>query len=280
MSNPAPTITQADIDLWRRELADIDAQVQTLEARRLLLSARVTKATELFELLRGETFNNMVVLSPRENRVAPSAPAPVRSTDGRDYGRVTFVEAVRGAVLNSPSGRLSLQELRATIADGELGERLAESDKGFYHAISRLTDRGEITKHKGWIYSPTALADHLVAVRHGKAEDDPAPMQGGRASPMAAEVYNYLSRVGPRQSRDVVRHLLNNAEFKASLSRNTTGAYNILSRMVARRQLSKDEQGRYAVIPGNAPDGAADRAAEPAKRNEAPIETTEASRLI
>lgn len=242
------TVSLADIARWREESAALGRDIDDRQKRKAALDARIAKADELFRLLAGDgpTLDEEPQASPPEAGHAPPPLKPVRTESGRNYGRVTFVEAIRGAILQSPEGRLSPQMVREALAQTEMGDRLKESDKGFYHAISRLSERGEIIKHNGWLFTPAAYLSYMEDVNSGRIEDLPPEAQ--RPSPMALEIFRFLETNGPANGGRIVLHLLSRPEFKETLTKSNSGAYNVLSRLVKRTELAKD--GPLYKLPG------------------------------
>jgi len=259
-SSASPRVGVDDVEAWRVEVGKLEAQIGDLRARQERLKAQVAAAEALFAILmpdqppkRTQGFETalaenaqaqgrlMLALKPADPRAFANSP-PAR----RNYGRLTFVEAVEQALKEAAQGRLSTHELREIIEQTELGPKLTESDKGFYHAISRLAARGELVKHNGWLFVPDRYKSYMSEVELGLRSDEAAPTHSTRRSPLADAIKRALAEAGEMTSSEVIDYLIAIPEFEESLTQNKTGAYNVLSRLVGRGELVKDG-GTYSL---------------------------------
>lgn len=218
-------VTSDDLDTWRAEVASIDHEIYKLTERKHGLNQRISAAETLFGLMSGEL--------------------PANAEPKRKYGRQTFVEVVRTAVIEA--GRITSADLRKAVEDSALGSKLAESDKGFYHALARLSERGTIKRHRGWYFSAKAFHEHEEAMKAGAP--DVEEVGAVKKSPMAEEIASFVSLMGRAKSSEILAHLLSRPEFRETLTANPTGAYNVMSRMVSRGELIKTEGRVYLPVP-------------------------------
>jgi hypothetical protein len=193
-----------------------------------LLDRRISAAHTLFELLNQVT-DSVSVGDQLSAVVVPKAPSrPLR-------GEFTYKEAVREVVY--AHDRIAPYTVKEMLLRGPLGERLTESDKGFYHAISRLAEAGEIVRHNGWLLSPENYKLHMERVRAREIEDD-KPLPPTR-SPMGEAILEYVNGHPGAASKDVIASLKKNTDFAAALEPNSTLAYNIIARLAKRKQIIK-----------------------------------------
>jgi hypothetical protein len=163
---------------------------------------------------------------------------------------------VKRAVEEAPEGWRSLREVRKVIAGGELKDRLRKSDKGYYHALSRLVERKVLARHKGWLVMPYRYDAFIRAVEKGEVKPDGPIMRGGESrtgSLMGDEIYARIELLGPQSSAEIIAHLRQSREFATTVARNSSSAYNVMSRLVSRGQLKRAE-GLYDIGTDNVTD--------------------------
>lgn len=167
--------------------------------------------------------------------VAPDAPPPQRNALQR---KGTWAFALRRWIYSAPAGMTSA-ELRAAVdTDPIYSARLAESEKGYYHALSRLRAAGVIVQHKGRHYSPAAYKDHLDRVAAGEATDEPVTAYSH--SPMGEAILDIVASSPGIKGAEIVRRLRSDPEFDAALTPHKTGAFNVIARLARRRLLQRD----------------------------------------
>jgi hypothetical protein len=219
------------------EIADIDAKRRSMEQHRDEIIGRLNKIHELMEAL------------GLSNRLPPveRAPEDKIAEDGKNTGKVALDESDNrrsrwpGEILrhlrDGPYQSWTSGELRRKVEQGQLGESLRVSDKGYYHSIRRLAMRGEITKAHGRFFIPAGLSDYEA---RGRDNPDFTPLVSSRKSPLVDTILGFISQQGGDvRGRDVVNHLLKDERFSAAISRNNSGAYNVLSRLVKQERLLK-----------------------------------------
>src|SRR5690606_24222360 len=130
-------------------------------------------------------------------------------------------------------------ELREAVAQSVLGPKLAENDKGFYGAVQKLSERGAVIRKGGFMFSPAAFEEYERRVKQG-LEKEIVGSPTRRPAPLEDEVKRFLDgRADGAVGREVIDHIVSVPEFKEAASRNSTGVYNVLSRMVKRERIRK-----------------------------------------
>jgi len=238
------SVSSDDIVRWEEEARMEDAKAAEATQRAALLRLRAQKTRELEALIMGEPARGLESAPPQPPPEVPEAPAPTAPATAA-YRKGSWREALRNWVYASAAG-LSASELRQLInADPHYGPKFAESDKGYYHALTRLKGDSVITLHGGRYYSPKAFADHVAAVERGEVKD--APAQVYRSSAMGDAILDLIQARPGISGGEIVKVLRSDEEFADSLKYNS-GAYNVLARLVKRGQAANIEGG-YAPGP-------------------------------
>ena len=212
-------VTVGDVEGWQASVAIIDEQVAALAEQRKKLTDRIDAAHALFALLDMPPS----VSVPLETALSKVAPPLVeigevsRETDDS----LSIIAAVRGVVLGKLDGIVPW-EAKRLLMQGPLASRLTASDKGFYNAISRLANKGEIVRHHGRLYGPRELEGFLSRVAAGDVDDEPSagPQPHSPMGHAIAEIVN--SQPGIRGG-EIIARLRSDPEFAAALMPHTTG---------------------------------------------------------
>ena len=236
-------VSARDIESWRLRAEAIEDKINSLAAERLALMERIEIAERLFEMLRASSAQPAEQLSsrptPQHSSATPRAASITITAD------TTFVDAVR-QVIYAAVPKIAPFKVKEILAESALADRLVESDKGFYHAISRLAERGDIVRHNGWLFSPENFAQFRKDVDAGRVVDD-KPVSPTR-SPMGDAILEFVNANDGVTSKEVIVHLRKDEEFRAALTPNPTIAYNIISRLAKRGQVTKEKGRIYPVI--------------------------------
>lgn len=166
-----------------------------------------------------------------------------RIGEARGRREVTWMTEIM-RVLSEEARGASYEDLRAGIELGPLSERLAQSDKGLYGGVAKLEAAGELSKYKGRLFTTGLFADFQQKVLAGEMEDI-SEVEKARPSPMGDAILYFINANPGAASRDVVEHLRAMQEFEAVVNKNKTSAYNVLTRLVERRQLLKQDGSYY-----------------------------------
>ena len=217
--NIGAAVSSRDVDLWRREMADIRKNIADLEARHEQVAKKVDIAETLFRLLEKEP-----------------APSQAERTRGKPLPAGSMIDIVHQCIRDA--GRIAFPELREAVLKGPLGSRLQESDKGFHNGIGRLARRGDIVRHKGWLFSAEQYAAHMADVELGLVKDVPAPSK--RPAPLADAILGVVAQTPGLSMNDLISKLSEQAEESGSVLTNVTSAYNTIARLVRVGKLRKD----------------------------------------
>lgn len=239
-------LTSADVAAWEAAARDKEAEADGYAA--LAEYARAEAAA-----LRENVSNALKLAALLVRPAPPKVPAPrvgftptliVVPDRTRRRGTGTWVEWVQNHIYTSAVG-LSGGDLRElALKDEEYGPKFLASEKGFYHAISRLQHDKVIVKHLGRLYSPDTLVDHLARVERGEIQDLPAPT--ARSSPMSEAIMDMIAARPGITSGEIIGLLKMDPNFQDALSPNSTIAYNIVSRLTKRGQVQKHNSGLSA----------------------------------
>lgn len=219
------SVSSRDIEAWEEELSELARQVEVIENRRNLLQERISTARALFALLHQTNATSMRFGTASKSDRADDIP---------------MIDAVLAGV--EQAGRITPQDLKEVLLRGPVGHRLETSEKGFYHGIARLTGRGAIVKHNGWLFSKDRYREFSRALSRGEVVDEPAP-SSRRSSPLGDEIETFVTSHPGVKSRDIIAHLRDHPEFQSAVQVNSTNAYNVIARLVKRGILSRAEDG-------------------------------------
>ena len=103
--------------------------------------------------------------------------------------------------------------------------------------------------YNGRHFSPEARRAYGEKVEAGEVDDE-APVVGAY-SPMGEAILDLVWKYkdsGGIVGKDVINQLRTDDEFNATLTPHNTGAYNIMARLVRRKQINRLEDG--ACLPG------------------------------
>lgn len=236
------SISSEDIARWEEEARHEDTRAKSLASqaaesteKAALLRFKAQKARELAALILGDV-----------NAPIPAAPGPTTESQREPsregaYRKGSWRDGLRNWIYASPTG-LSSADLREIInADVDFGPKFAESDKGYYHALSHLKAEKVIVQDNGRYYSPKAFADHLAAVARGEVKD--APRRNYRYSPMAEAILDLIRARPGIAGGEIVKVLRANEEFAESLRLYNSGVYNVLARLEGRQQVRREDGG-------------------------------------
>lgn len=238
------SVSPRDIASWGREKARLEREVADIIAKIDQITQRISAAETLFSLL-GES--STLAHSTRARELLPEisqagAAMAVRSEVPQDS--MSIISAVL-AVIQSAPPPIAPYQVKEKLAEGEIGERIRASDKGFYNAISRLAQRGQIKKHNGWLFTPEGLHTYLSKVKAGEIVDEKPTVP--TRSPMGDMILEFIQGHPGATSGEVISFLKTAPEMDAALNPNTTVAYNIISRLTQRNQIIKRDGKLYPL---------------------------------
>jgi hypothetical protein len=237
------------VQRWTAELSEIDASLAAAQQRRERVAERLEHARRLLQLVKEDA--RASVPHPVVSWVPENAQLPLPEIAQPAHEIQTswsWVKAVRNWIYGAPLG-ISHAELRDLIEKSpEFAARFHQSEKGYYHAVSRLIERDEIVRYNRRLFSTHAYDAFQREVAEGRLEDEP-PISGAY-SPMGEAILDLVYRNPGILGRDIIQALRTDAEFNATLTPHNSGAYNIIARLVRRKQILRSDDGK--CFPGPA----------------------------
>lgn len=226
------------------EIAEIDAKRAEIEAKRSDLVARYEQVRSLLDLL---GIGHKVPPLPLF-RVDVGIPITRQE-------RSPWIHEIK-RIVAAADGRISTVDLKAEVLKGSLAERFKESDKGYYHSIARLLKKGELIKHNSWLFQPDSYElfkneTQLV----GKDDFTLVRTLAPRVSPMAEAIREIVEKSGDLgiPPGRILEKLKSREEFAAQVEKNNSSAYNVIARMVTRKQIIKRGAHYFAPDSKGAP---------------------------
>lgn len=168
--------------------------------------------------------------------VMPDQPKTKKQRTRR--GGKSWTATIKRIITKSGLG-MTHSEVKAEVTKTHLGKTLQTTEKSFYGAIGRLSESGDIIKHKGRLYSPKAYHRFMKDVAAGIAVDTPAPSSAGSGvSPNEIAIKRFLeSRPNGATTSDIVDNLLNSPPDDLAVTKNRNSIYNLLSRQRENKNL-------------------------------------------
>ena len=237
-------LTLEDVNKWQERLHEIEQEQQLLIRER----DHIKKKLDAVQVILGSIPEAVNLLMPRQIELAHSESpnhlqeAATQFEPERDSWPVELLK-----IFETKAGPLSYEQLKAEVDSGHLKGELSKSEKGFYHAISRLMKRNQLTKYKGWLIRPEDLATIKSMVEIGFRADLPEASTA-RVSPMGEAIKAFLA--GKPQGvggGEIIAHLKLDDRFRETLLRNATGGYNVISRLLERGEITKDGKLYYPL---------------------------------
>lgn len=228
-------LTLEDVRGWEDRLQAIGDEQARLEDERKLIQ----KKLEAVQFILGEIPGREHATTPKITQ--ESAPLVKRPTRSRS-GKPSWASEIE-RIFDSEKKPLTFEQLKLEVDKGPLNGEFAKSDKGFYHAVSRLQGRDILRKHNGWLFRVGDLEAHLRQVSMGLIDDvsreDAEPT---KKSPMAEAIKDFLA-ANPNgvESKVILAHLVEDPRFSETLTKNATGAYNVISRLAKKGEVEKVE---------------------------------------
>lgn len=223
-----------------------------MDARRGQVLEKLEAAKRLLDIMGSEPPVEMIRPAEREESSHSGTQLMIPEVGSHPVEVKTdakWVDLVRQWVGASYDG-LSYADLRGMIGKHpKISERFAISDKGYYNALSRLVNRQELIRHNGRLFTAEAFERYRRKVAGGLIVDLPAPMPSSH-SPMGEAVMDivWANREHGIVGKDIIAVLRNDAEFNATLTPHTSGAYNVIARLTKRGQLIRRDDG--LIFPG------------------------------
>lgn len=243
------------VERWNLELREVVAEIEALVARRDRVQERLEHARKLLDLVKQDA---RAVTAPPKAAPTPKTMALLNANPQLPLTAVelptpqgekeSWVGMVRRWVNEAPLG-LTFPELRDKIEkDADASSRFRASEKGYYNALSRLAQRGEIIRENGRVFSPAAHAAFKREVEAGRVDGTPPP-PANTYSPMGEAILDIVASRPGILGKDILHELRTDSEFNATLTPHNSGAYNIIARLVRRKQLIRRDDGQCFLGP-------------------------------
>ena len=243
---PGILLTIADIRRWEVELRRFDDEIATIMAKREHVQKMLDAASlfvdrsDISELPDEPVkIGDDSVLEQVEEAIdAVSLPSEV-TKEG------TWAHVIYGIVSAAEMG-MTYAEVRQAALASALGPKLRSSDKGYHNAISRLA-RGEVLiRQYGRLFTHEAFERFQKAADAGEVSTVvPQPFVH---SPMGEAILKIVHKHPGLIGKEIIAELRKDVEFNATLTPHETGAYNIIARLVKRRQIVRRDDG--GCVPG------------------------------
>lgn len=238
---------------WESDIARIDGEIEDRIKTRGSIEKKLAAARTLLEMADGDEFQIEPETAVAAGAVAEMEPLQEESPltvkapehQRRISGKLTWTDIVEGIVAEGEMG-LTYAEVRAKAVDSQMGDRLKVSDKGYHNAIGRLARSGTIIRQHGRLFTPTAFKKFMQAVDAGETSTTVA--MPFAHSPMGEAILKIVWEQPGKIGKDIIVELRKDVEFNATLTPHETGAYNIIARLVKRRQIIRRDDG--GIIPG------------------------------
>lgn len=245
-----PLLTFDDIAEWQARLAHIVREEECLATEK----AGILKKLEAVMII----FGSIPKAVPESSEPLPvDTPDPPATRNGAEKPSWP-AEIVR--IFEALKGPLTYEELKDELDKGDLHGEFEQGNKGFYNAVTRLQKKKYLTKHRGWLFRIADLAAHMAKVSAGEAEEV-KDFSGGpeRPSPMADKIKVYLeSAPNGASSVHIIAYLKRDERFTETLRKNTSGAYNVIARLVSRGEIRKEGGLLYFLKENGLPKGSPD----------------------
>ncbi len=244
---------------WEREYAALGRQARKIEDRRDVIKTMIDAAKSLVvrepaptaapiarrrkqvSPVRRTKMRTAAAILQAETTIASSPPPKV---DRRKFPKSEWKIIIREIALTSDHP-VPYAEARDEIMKTHLGEKLQQSEKGFYHAISNLSRAGDIVAYKGHLFSPEMYAKFKSDLAAGLVKDLRIPNAAHR-SPMGDAIKQMMqTRPNGAESGHIIWELRKNPEFAAIIEKNKTHPYNVLARLTKTGELIKKGKRYY-----------------------------------
>ena len=230
---PAPLIPSDLLARWQDEFA---RQAEVIETAGKVIEAAERKRTALRSLIDAAT---SLVAEPSESVFAEEQPRPPKLRRAKSKAkkrplrkgaeRPTWKSVIK-AIVESVDRPMPYAEIKAEIRKTSFGAD-KDSEKGFYGAITRLLEDGEVVRHKAHLFSHETYRKFQEDLKAGRARHLKMP-NAAHYSPMGEAVKKIIkNRPNGARSGHIKWELRKTPEFAASLDKNPTHIYNVLSRL-------------------------------------------------
>ncbi len=219
----------------------VEAEIASLE-RQLSERKEYLSAVRLIESRGGRV---VLPSAKHETSSTKHVRVPIKKDAPINGSRLTWSDEMRRILSKQRSG-ISYRDLLAEIAKGELPR--SSGDKGFYQAIKRLHDAGELEKRGGLLYAPDVLRS--LEASGVTIPDGPQRTTGG-----SGDIVRFILKQNPKGlSGPELRELLRaHPDAPKSMQKHPHYIYNILGSLIGTGKITK-QNGKY-LLAQPSPDG-------------------------
>ena len=248
-------LTFDDIAEWRMRLAAIAVEEGKLAEEKSIIHGKLQAVEVIFGRVPEPAPPPMPIRESEAKRNQPVVATSKPSTRS-SHVRPSFPGEV-ARIFEAHRGPLTFEQVKGAIEKGPLGDDFRASTKGFYHAIARLQQRGFLTKHRGWLLKKIDLEEHQKQVTAGTAKELVDVSLGPeRPSAMGEAIKEFLStKTGGVTSPEVITFLKADDRFAKSLTKNSSGGYNVIARLQQRGEIRKEGKLLYPLKENEPPEG-------------------------
>jgi len=221
----------------------VEAEIASLE-RQLSEKREYLDAVKLIESRGGRV---VLPSAKPETRQAPTKHVRAPKNAPVNGSRITWSGEMRRILSKQRSG-ISYRDLLTEIASGALNKSRSAGDKGFYQAIKRLNDAGELVKRGGLLYAPDILSK--LEANGVSIPEGPQRSTGG-----SGDIIRFILKQNPKGlSGPELRELLRaHPDAPKSMQKHPHYIYNILGSLIGTGKITK-ANGKY-LLAQPSPDG-------------------------
>lgn len=239
-------LTVDDVRRWKADLLHNQKEILRLSNENESLSAKLAAASYFLDVeALGESVKSEEQLASKYSKPTILAEVDVPKVVAnprrrRSQFQPVWADVILKAVQSSEMG-LTYAEMRKYAIGSVLGEKLKSSDKGYHNAIGRLARDGSIIRQYGRLFNKSAYERFQAAVDAGTVSRVVAmPFVH---SPMGEAILKIVNANPGIIGKEIIGKLREDVEFNATLTPHETGAYNIIARLVKRRQIVRRDDG-------------------------------------
>jgi hypothetical protein len=216
-------VNESQVFGWQHRVREIDEEIKSLDIEKEKLTHLISMAEELASAA------GLLAAATRSDSSHPKfineALQELETSDA-------FPKAVMAIVSRAEDGA-SYDDIREAILQSPLAKRFQKSDKGFYHALRRLKNSGDLVDYHTYVFTPDNLKSFLKKVAAGLKEDKAADR--GRATIMMDLILDVIARNPGIIAKEVIALIRKqDGELDDRLSNNDGSAYNAIARFKKR----------------------------------------------
>lgn len=223
-----------DVIRFKVELNDAVRLYQTLPDKIARLEKRLEAA--LMFLPEGTNLDLLATApGPKQDDAKPDPSKPGFHLAPPEQRRLTWIGETE-RVLKAVGRGMEHQELLVELNKTELSERPSEGDKGFYNAIARLAEKGDLIKFGGYLYAGDVYKQLVDA--GVKLPINPDKVRAGSSASLVLDAIDAHPEgiSGP----DLKRALAKLEDAPSSFREHTQYVYNVVGTLIGKGIVVKD----------------------------------------